>query len=240
MLKLSRGVLFAIAAAAAIPATYAIAKGVEHAAWHNMTPETRARLDEGRLAMAKAALKLSPDQDKLWAPIEAQVRDTFKMRDTKRAEWKAMREQHEKDRADGKKPDMAAGIDKMSQMMSDRATRMSAFAGAFKPFYASLSDEQKDVLRPLMHELSPGMDGRHGHHDHRFAEDGDVGGGWGGHHRHGGWSHHGEGRDGKGGDKGGDKGQGGGGGSDHSAPVTPQFAPDQAGDDEAPVQQDKL
>ena len=229
MMKLSRGVLFAIAAAAAIPATYAIAKTAEHAGWHAMTPETRARLDEGKLAMAKTALKLTPDQEKLWAPIEAQVRDTFKMRETKRAEFKAMREQHEKDRTEGKKPDMSAGIDRMAQRMSERASRMTAFAGAFKPFYATLSEEQKDVLRPLMHQLSP-MGGR-GHHGHRFAEGGYEGGGWGGHHRHGGgWGHHGD-RGGK------DEGAGGGG---CPAPNAPQAMPDQNGDDEAPVQQQKL
>ncbi len=232
MMKLSRGALLAIAAAA-IPATYAIAKTAEHTGWSTMTPETRARLDEGKLAMAKAALKLSPDQEKLWVPIEAQVRDAFKMRDAKRAEWKAMRVQHEKDRAEGKKPDMAARIDKMAQGMSERASRMTAFAGAFKPFYASLSDEQKDVLRPLMHQLSP-MGGGH-HKGHRFAGGwGGEGGGWGGHHGHGDRGHHGH--DGKGGDR----GEGGGGGPDRSAPPAQQFAPDQDGGDDTPVQPDKL
>ena len=231
MIKLSRGALLAIAAAAAIPATYAIAKTAEHAGWSTMTPETRARLHEGKLAMAKAALKLSPDQEKLWVPIESQVRDAFKMRETKRAEWKTLREQHEKDRAEGKKPDMAARIDKMAQGMSERASRMTAFASAFKPFYASLSDEQKDVLRPLMHQLAPGLGG---HKGHRFAGGwgGRGGGGWGGHHGHGDWGHHG---------KGGDRSEGGGGGGpDRSAPPAQQFAPDQDGGDDTPVQPDKL
>ena len=75
MIKVSRKLALALAAAAAIPATFAIAATVQHAAWHQMTPETRARLDEGRLAMIKTALKLSSDQEKLWVPVEAQVRD---------------------------------------------------------------------------------------------------------------------------------------------------------------------
>ena len=77
MMKLSRGAWIAIAAVAAVPATVAVAKTVEHAAWRQMSPETRARLDDGRLAMVKTALKLSPDQEKLWTPLEAQVRDAF-------------------------------------------------------------------------------------------------------------------------------------------------------------------
>ena len=198
MIKLSRGALAAIAAVVAIPAGIGIAKTIEHARWNAMTPETRARLDEGRLAMAKTALKLTADQEKLWSPLEAQIRDTFKDRAAKRAEHEKMREERKAERADGKRPDMAERFDKMSQHMTERAERMKSFAGTFKPFYASLSDEQKDVLRPLMRDLSPGM-GRHGGHGHRWAQ----GGGWGhhggpdgergGHHR---WGGHDEMRDG--------------------------------------------
>ena len=71
----------------------------------------------------------------------------------------------------------------MSTRLSERADRMKAFSSAFTPFYASLSDEQKDVLRPLVHELAPGF-GRGGHHGPRWAF-----GGWGpgGDGRHHGW-----------------------------------------------------
>ena len=40
-------------------------------------PMTLARLEDGRIAFAKAALKLSPDQDKLWAPVEEKIRANF-------------------------------------------------------------------------------------------------------------------------------------------------------------------
>ena len=233
MLKLSRGMLAALAIAAAVPATFAVAKGIEHARWHNMTPETRARLDEGRLAMIKTALKLSPDQEKLWSPIEAQLRDTFKAHEAKRAEHEAMRAQHETDKADGKKPDLSERFDKMSKAMSERAGRMSNFAGSFKPFYAALSDEQKEVLRPLMHQMMPGMGG-HGHHGHRFAEGGERGGwGWGGHRgRHG--EHGGQMMDGERG------GGGGAGGAEKGPPKAPQNAPDFDNDEQAPVPHENL
>lgn len=240
MMKLSRGVLAAIAVAAAIPATYAVAKGVEHARWQQMSPETRARLDEGRLAMIKTALKLTPDQEKLWSPIEAQIRDTFKAREAKRAEHEAMRAEHDKNRADGKKSDLSERFEKMSKAMSERASRMSAFSGAFKPFYAALSDEQKEVLRPLIRNLAPGMGrGGHGHH---FAEGGGgrgwgFGGGWGG-GRHGGGhhGHHG------GGMMDGERGGGGGaGGPDKGPSQAPQNAPDIDSDEgDAPPAGQKL
>ena len=212
MKNLSRGAWAGLAALTAIPVTVAIAATMEHGRWHEMSPETRARLDEGKLAMAKAALKLNPDQEKLWTPIETHVRDAFKLRDTKREDWKTIREQREKDRAENKRPDMSERIDKMSHKMSERADRMKAFAGSFKPFYASLSDEQKDVLRPLMHDLAPGFGGRHGEHGHRWAQNGWNIGGWGpggrdgGEHRGwGGGRYHGEHGD-RGGD---DEGRGG-------------------------------
>ena len=200
MQKLSRGAIAAIAAVIAVPATIAIAKGVEHARWHAMSPETRERLDEGRLAMAKTALRLTPEQDKLWAPLEAQVRDAFKDRTAKQAERQKMREERQKDGAGDERPDLGERFEKMSQMMTERADRMKAFAATFKPFYASLTDQQKDVLKPLVRDL--GFGGR-GHKGPRWAHGGGWGGQWGengGGHR--GWRgghHHGE----RGGDRGG-------------------------------------
>jgi hypothetical protein len=197
MIKLSRSAWIAIAAVTAVPATIAVAATAEKAGWHQMSPETRARLDEGKLAMVKAALKLTPDQEKLWTPIEAQVRAAFKDRDAKRAEHEKMRAERQAegkaDGKDGKRPDMAERFTKMSQKMSERAERMKTFSGSFQPFYAALTDEQKDVLRPLAHDLMPGQGGR-GHGGKRWA----FGGGWGGHEgrgEHGGWGggrHHGE------------------------------------------------
>ena len=216
MMKLTRGAWIAVAAAAAVPATVAIAKTVEHAGWHQMTPETRARLDEGRLAMAKAALKLSADQEKLWVPIETQVRAGFKDRDAKRAEHEKMRAERETEGSAAKRPDMAEQLSKMSQNASERADRMKALSGAFTPFYASLSDEQKDVLRPLVRDLMPG--GGHGHKGPRWA----FGGGWGGpegrggHH---GWGGHHRGERGERGDRDDGPEQGGAPGSDGGKPA---------------------
>lgn len=189
MKNLSRGAWIAIAAVAAVPATVAIAKTADNAGWHMMSPETRSRLEDGRLAMVKTALQLTPDQEKLWAPVETQVRDAFKAREAriekwqkKREEWKAEHAKGGKDEAEHKRPDLAARFEMMSKRMGERADRMKAFSTAFSPFYASLSDEQKEVLRPLMRELRPGFG--HGPGGHRFAEGWGPGGrdhGWFGH-----------------------------------------------------------
>lgn len=237
MMKLSRGAIAAIAIAAAVPAGVAIAKSFDHGGWHRMSPEARARLDEGRLAMAKTALKLNADQEKLWAALETEIRAASKARADKRAEFEKMREERQKDGAQAKKPDLIERLDRMSQNMSERADRMKAFVAAFKPLYATLTDEQKEVLRPLMRDLAPG--GGRGHHGPRWA-DGGFGGhnGWGGHgwgrhggERHGdhhGWGRHHE-RDG-----------GGGGRGDEGPPPAPQNMPEGPQDDEGGTPSDNL
>lgn len=246
MRKLSPGVLAAIAAVAAIPAGVAIARSYDHGGWHRMSPEARARLDEGRIAMAKTALKLNPEQEKLWAAVETEIRAGFKARAEQMAEHEKMREERRKEReaqkdskdvqdAGRKIPDMSERIEKMSQRMSERADRMKTLSAAFKPFYASLSDEQKEVLRPLARDLMGG--GRGGHHGKRWA----MGGGWGeggrgwghgGHHGHG--RHHGPDgpgyRDERGGGSGTDDGERG--------PPSEQLMPD--GDDGGPMGSDRL
>lgn len=200
MKTLSRSAWIAIAAVLAVPATIAIAKNYERGGWSRMSPETRERLQDGRMAMAKAALKLTPDQEKLWTPVEEQVRAQFKDRAEKRAEREKMREERRaarearkaeggdgnrgEGRGDRKRADLSERFETMSADLTKRAERMTAFSGAFKPFYASLNDEQKDVLRPLIRDLAPGF-GRGGRgHGKRWAH----GGGWGGHGKgHHGW-----------------------------------------------------
>lgn len=186
MMKLSRGAWIAVAAVAAVPVTVAFAKQSDRG-WHSMSPEARTRLDEGKIAMAKTALKLTAEQEKLWAPLEEQARSFMKARQDKMAERKKEREERRAEKKDGaekKRPDMAERLAKMSQNMTERADRMKAFSTAFTPFYASLTEEQKEVLRPLVRQFGPGFGGP-GHKGPRWAH----GGGWGHDGKHGdrGW-----------------------------------------------------
>jgi hypothetical protein len=55
----------------------------QHQEWFHherMSPEDRAAFADARIAAVKAGLKLTPDQEKLWPPVEAAVRDFAKMR----------------------------------------------------------------------------------------------------------------------------------------------------------------
>ena len=69
----------AVLAIAGSTAVYAQHRGFDGPGRHyqhmRMNPEDRAAFMDSRIAAVKAGLKLTPDQDKLWPPLEAAVRD---------------------------------------------------------------------------------------------------------------------------------------------------------------------
>src|SRR5216684_4272300 len=76
----------------------------QHRPWSHdhvrMNPEDRAAFTDARIAAVKAGLKLTPDQEKLWPPVEAAVRDFAKLRiDRANARMNA-----ERDSQDSQKP----------------------------------------------------------------------------------------------------------------------------------------
>jgi hypothetical protein len=145
------------------------------------SPETMQRLQDGRIAMIKTALKLSPEQEKLFAPVEQKMRAAFDERQKRRDEWKAKREERRAEKGtkdDNKKSSLPDRIEERSKRLTEQAARLNEraakqkeYAEVLRPFYDSLSDEQKDVAKRV---LAP--KGGHGHGP-RFA--------FGGHGPHG-------------------------------------------------------
>jgi hypothetical protein len=132
--------------------------------------DTIQRLQEGKIAGALATLKLTAEQLKLWAPVEAKIRE-------RQAERVKMMEAWANRQPGDARPSMSERMSKMAEMMGKRAENAKAFATVFGPFEASLSEDQKKVIGPVMAELSGGR-GKRGH-------GGGMGGGghrWGMHH----------------------------------------------------------
>src|SRR5450432_993940 len=77
---------FAIAGIAvlAIAGSTAVYAQYQHRPWFHhqmrMNPEDRAAFADARIAAVHAGLKLTPDQEKLWPPVETAVRDFAKLR----------------------------------------------------------------------------------------------------------------------------------------------------------------
>ncbi len=111
------------------------------------SPEVQARLFDGRMAMIKESLKLDERQLQLWAPVETELRASFEARLKARADREARRQSGERT-----PPALPDRLDRASQRAAERAGRLKALAEVFRPFYATLSDEQKAVagavLRP--------------------------------------------------------------------------------------------
>jgi len=121
----------------------------QHRPWFEhmrMNPEDRAAFADARIAAVHAGLKLTPDQEKLWPPLEAAVRDFAKLRI---------------DRANARvnaKPDDAQKPDDPVARLRERADNMTASGAALKkiadaadPLYKTLDEGQKRRLKVLTH-----------------------------------------------------------------------------------------
>jgi hypothetical protein len=132
----------------------------DHMHMARMSPEDRAAFADARIAAVHAGLKLTPDQEKLWPPVESAVRDLVKLRvDRANARMNPDKSQ------DGQKAD-----DPVTRLR-DRADTMAATAAALKkvadaadPLYKTLDDGQKRRLAILTRHVGRfGQEGRRHH-----------------------------------------------------------------------------
>ena len=186
MKKLSRALAITLLAAT-VPATIVLAeteqgdqaKSEQSEVKRGPSPETLGRLEDGRIAMIKAALKLSPEQEKLFAPVEEKIRAGFAERRKAREAWQAKREEWRANKGKHEQVSLPERMEKRSQRlteaaakMAERAQKAKEYAEVLKPLYASLSDEQKAVASQVLGHS--GQDPR-GHFGHRWAMGGHGG-----------------------------------------------------------------
>ncbi len=122
---------------------------------------------DAHLAGMKAALKLTPDQEKNWAPFEAAVRDAAKAR------MEAMHAMHEAMRS-GERPSPIEHMNMMADRLAKASADLKAIAGAAKPLFDSLDETQKRHFGPLLMTLRErGPHGGHmmGHWEHRGPDE---------------------------------------------------------------------
>jgi hypothetical protein len=112
-------------------------------------------LFDARLAGMKAALKLTPEQEKLWPAFESACRDGAKLR---MEAMGAMRE-HMKS---GERPSPIDVLTRISDHLAKASDALKKVAEAAKPLYESLNDEQKAHFGPLLHMLHGGHEGMMG------------------------------------------------------------------------------
>jgi zinc resistance-associated protein len=120
---------------------------------------------DARVSAFKSALKLTPDQEKLWPAVETAVRDIAKERMQRRADRREARRQD-----DGKR-DPIERLRQRADTMSERAADLKKIADAVEPLYKSLDDGQKRRFTMLARTLGPrmalaGFGGARGDHRH--------------------------------------------------------------------------
>jgi hypothetical protein len=119
---------------------------------------------DAKLAGLKAGLKLTANEETLWGPFEAAVRDAAKMR---MEHMRAMMDRMPGMEADERRSPVDH-IEAMATHMSEAASALTKIADTAKPLYASLDASQKRVFGWLGRELlmmghdHPGM-GMMGH-----------------------------------------------------------------------------
>jgi hypothetical protein len=172
---------FTIAAVVVLAIAGSTAVYAQHHRWFSdhmhqmrMNPEDRAAFADAKIAAVHAGLKLTPDQEKLWPPVESAVRDLIKVRtDRANARMKAQDGAQDGQKQDGQQADdPVARLRERADTMAATAEAMKKIADAADPLYKTLDDGQKRRLAVLTHH-----DGRGGPDGwrHRWMERGEGG-----------------------------------------------------------------
>ena len=162
---------FAIAAVAVLAIAGSTAVYAQHRHWgghgfSRMSPEDRSAYADARIAAVHAGLKLTADQEKLWPPVEAAVKEFAKLRiDRANARMNAPQD----DSSQQKPDDPVARLRDRAENMAATAAAMKKIAEAADPLYKTLDDGQKRRLAVLTRmDRFGGMEGwRH----HRFERE---------------------------------------------------------------------
>ena len=138
----------------------AIAQTTSPSTQERLSPAEQNQLTDMRIDLVKAALQLTPEQEKLWPPVEAAIRNRGEDR---RARIAKVRETVGR-RADQnsvdvlKNRDPIAFLQRRSEALAQRSADLDRLAEAWQPLYKTLSPEQRQRMGALatlvLHDMS--------------------------------------------------------------------------------------
>lgn len=129
----------------------------------------REALTDARIAAIRAGLRLTPEQEPLFAPVEQALRDMAEQRmerweemSERRGEMRGMsREERQEQRAERQaEHDFMDRLEARAEHAGAHASQLGALASAMSPLWDSLDGNQQRLLPVLMRET---MGGRGGH-----------------------------------------------------------------------------
>jgi hypothetical protein len=158
-----------LAGIAALAIAGSTAVYAQHRPWFHeharINPEDRAAFADARIAAVQAGLRLTPDQEKLWPPVETAVKEFAKLR-LDRAN--ARMNPPPGDSSQQKPDDPVARLRDRAENMAATAGAMKKIAEAADPLYKMLDDGQKRRLAVL---TMGRFGGREGWHHRRFERE---------------------------------------------------------------------
>jgi LTXXQ motif family protein len=138
------------------------------------SPPTRERLNaadrntlmELRIDLVKAALQLTPDQEKLWPPVESAIRARAEDRKARLAKIGETvgRRADENPVEVMRNRDPIAFLQRRSQALAQRSADLDKLAEAWQPLYNTLSQEQRQHMAAIavfvLHDMSDAVERR--------------------------------------------------------------------------------
>jgi hypothetical protein len=124
-------------------------------------------MTDARVNIVKAALQLTPEQEKLWPPVEEAIRARAKNRQARLAAMATrVAEIQEKGVLDAlRNRDPIAFMERRADALAQRSADFKKLAEAWKPLYQSLSADQKKRMAFLtilvLREMRDGADEHH-------------------------------------------------------------------------------
>ena len=126
----------------------------------------RNNLTDMRIDLVKAALQLTPDQEKLWPPVESAIRaraEDRKARIAKIQETVGMRADQSRVETIRNR-DPIAFLQRRSQALAQRSADLDKLAEAWQPLYNTLSQQQRQRMASLaifvVHDMSDAVERR--------------------------------------------------------------------------------
>ena len=149
---------------------YARYDGGGHGRHHSrMTAADMGAYADARIAALRAGLALTPDQQKLWPPVETALKEIA----TKHVERRETFRTERRDRDRAARPDPIERLRKGADRMSETGADLKRLADVTDPLYQSLDDAQKRRFSALSHAGMRGM--RHHREGPRWRRHGDMG-----------------------------------------------------------------
>jgi hypothetical protein len=126
----------------------------------------RNSLTDIRVDLVKAALQLTPDQEKYWPAVESAIRATAEDRKARISKiQETVGRRADESRVDiMRNRDPVAFLQRRSQALAQRSADLDKLAEAWQPLYNTLSQEQRQRMAGLaifvLHDMSEAVDRR--------------------------------------------------------------------------------